>query len=196
MLLSPVRHPLTDLLTASDALGELCGPFLQTSEFLPYCVEIQPVRIPTAERRLLAHREHMTEVLQAHHGKPVEVQVHDYKLDGDHYSRRITLTPGPPTEPLDERQIIECGIVRLNFRFMSPEARAEILARQTPLGAVLIKHNILRWIEPLWFVQLPPGSDIMKLFGIETDQPVWGRLAVIYCNGEPAIELLEIVLNT
>ena len=188
-MLTTLRHKLADLQTASDALAELCEPFARGIDFSPYCVEVQPVRIPTSERRLLAHREHMTEVLQAHHGKPVEVQVHDYKLEGDHYSRKITLTPGR------ENEIVECGIVRMNFKYMSPEARDEILARQTPLGAVLIKHNILRWIEPLWFVQLPPGSDVMKLFGMTTNKPVWGRLAVIYCNGEPAIELLEIVLN-
>lgn len=188
-MLTTVRHKLSDLQTASEALGELCEPFVNRADFSPYCVEVQPVRIPTGERRLLAHREHMTEVLQAYHGKPVEVQVHDYKLDGDHYSRKITLTPG------HENKIVECGIVRLNFKYMSTAARDEILARQTPLGAVLIKHNILRWIEPLWFVQLPPGSDVMRLFGMETTRPTWGRLAVIYCNGEPAIELLETVMN-
>jgi hypothetical protein len=185
-----LRHNLTDLQLASDALGELCRPFVDPStEFSPYCVAVQPVRIPTAERRMLAHREHMTEVLQAHHGLPVHVQVRDYKLEGDWYSRKITLTPG------DEKKIIECGIVRLNFHFMPDAARDEILERKTPLGAVLIKHNILRWIEPLWFVQLPPNSDVMKLFGVANDEPVFGRMAVIYCNGEPAIELLEIVLN-
>ena len=186
---STVNHILSDLHTASEALAELCAPFVDGSDFSPYCVEVQPVRIPTAERRLLAHREHMTEVLQAHHGNPVEVQVLDQKLDGDHYSRKITLTPGHVSK------IVECGIVRLNFSFMPAVVKEEILARKTPLGAVLIKHNILRWIEPLWFVQLPPQSDVMKLFGMNNPKPVWGRLAVIYCNGEPAIELLETVLN-
>lgn len=188
-MFTTVRHNLTDLQTASDALGELCEPFVEGSDFSPYCVEVQPVRIPTGERRLLAHREHMTEVLEAYHGHPVEVQVQDFKIDGDFYSRKITLTPGR------QDKIVECGIVRMNFKFMSAAAREEILARKTPLGAILIKHNILRWIEPLWFVQLPPHSDVMKLFGMDNTQPVWGRLAVIYCNGEPAIELLETVLN-
>ena len=57
------------------------------------------------------------------------------------------------------------------------------------------RHNVLRWIEPLWFVQLPPASDVLRLFGQETTCPVWGRIAVIHCNGAPAIDLLEIVLN-
>jgi chorismate-pyruvate lyase len=189
MITTTVRHKLADLQTASDALGELCDPFVQDPAFSPYCVEVQPVRIPTAERRLLAHREHMTEVLQAHHGQAVRVQVQDFKLEGDWYSRKITLTPG------QDMKIVECGIVRMDFRYVTPEVRDEILARRMPLGAILIKHDVLRWIEPLWFVQLPPGSDVLRLFGMETVQPVWGRIAVIYCNGEPAIDLLEIVLN-
>jgi chorismate-pyruvate lyase len=186
-----VRHKLADLPTAADALAELCEPFVPPGmEFSPYCVAVQPVHIPTADRRCLAHREHMTEVLEHHHGKPVAVQVQEYRQEGSWYSRKITLTPGA-----ESRKIIECGIVRMDFRYMSDQVRDEILARKTPLGRVLIKHNVLRWIEPLWFVQLPPGSDVMKLFGIETTEPVFGRIAVIYCNGEPAIDLLEIVTN-
>ena len=169
-MLTTLRHKLADLQTASDALAELCEPFARGIDFSPYCVEVQPVRIPTSERRLLAHREHMTEVLQAHHAQPVEVQVQEFRLDGDWYSRKITLTPG------HEKKIVECGIVRMNFAYMSPEIRVEILARRMPLGAILIRHNVLRWIEPLWFVQLPPGSDVMKLFRIETTEPLWGRL--------------------
>src|SRR5438105_1861322 len=113
-MITTVRHKLADLQTASDALGELCEPFMHDPSFSPYCVEVQPVRIPTAVRRLLAHREHMTEVFQAHLGQPVAVQVQEYKLDGEWYSRKITLTP------VHGKQIVECGIVRLNFSFMSP----------------------------------------------------------------------------
>jgi hypothetical protein len=31
------------------------------------------------------------------------------------------------------------------------------------------------------------------MFGLAKPQTVYGRTALIYCNGEPAIELLEIV---
>ena len=186
-----VRHRLTDLQTATDALSELCAPFVRSVDFLPYCVEVQPVRIPSRERRLLAHREHMTEVLQHHHHSPMNVQVHDYHQEQNWYSRKITLTPTS-----DINKIVECGIVRLNLQSIPSPAREEILSRQIPLGAVLIKHDILRWIEPLWFVQFPPKSDVLKIFGIENQLPIFGRLAVIYCNNEPAIELLETVLNT
>jgi chorismate-pyruvate lyase len=190
-MITTVRHKLSDLQTASDALAELCEPFVRDPMFSPYCVEVQPVRIPAAERRLLAHREHMTEVLQAHHGQAVQVHVQDYRLDGDWYTRKITLTPGR-----ENARLVECGIVRMDFRSMSAQVREEILARRAPLGQILIQHNVLRWIEPLWFVQLPPASDVVRLFGVENPSPVWGRIAVIHCNGEPAIDLLEVVMNT
>jgi chorismate-pyruvate lyase len=186
---STIRHKLADLQNASDALAELCRPFVRDSNFSPYCVEVQPVRIPTEARRCLAHREHMTEVLQHHHVEAMTVSVQEFEQDGDWYSRRITLVTS------HTKKLVECGLVRMNFQYMNEQVREEILARQTPLGSILIKHNVLRWIEPLWFVQLPPGSDVMKLFGFNTSEPVWGRIAVIFCNGEPAIDLLEIVVN-
>ena len=94
----------------------------------------------------------MTEVLQKHHGEPVAVHVQDGHSDGDLYTRKITLTP----EGSDK--VVEWGIVRLDFRYMSPSVRDEILARQMPLGAILIKHNVLRRIKPRWFLRFPEGS--------------------------------------
>ena len=190
-MITTLRHKLADLQTAADALAELCEPFVPSGGgFSPYCVAVQPVHIPAADRRCLAHREHMTEVLHHHHGEPVAVRVQEVREEGSWYSRKITLTPQS-----NAAKTIECGIVRMDFQYVSPEVRDEIRSRRSPLGAVLIKHNVLRWIEPLWFVQLPPHSDVMKLFGHDNPDPVFGRIAVIYCNGEPAIDLLEIVTN-
>ena len=66
---------------------------------------------------------------------------------------------------------------------------------------MLIDHNVLREVQfdALWRVQ--PGPDLCRLFGLSAQpagkntepQTVYGRTALIYCNGEPAIELLEIV---
>ena len=33
----------------------------------------------------------------------------------------------------------------------------------------------------------------MAWFGLERPQPLFGRLALIHCDGRPAIELLEVV---
>ena len=183
-------NKLSEFATAQEALLDLCEPFTKGGSITADCCEVQPAAMPSAERRLLAHREHMTIVLQDHHGQPVEVQVQEAILDEDQYSRKITLTPG------HTNKIVEAGIVRMNFKYMSDAVREAIIVRQRPLGEILIAHDVLRRIEPLWFIRLPIESDVLALFGMITKQPTYGRLATIFCNGEPAIELLETVMNT
>ena len=183
---------LVDLPEAESTLRELCRPFVHPDDFAPQCVVLQPAEIPYPQDQLLVHHGHMTEVLERHHGAAVRVHVLEEHLDGDVYTRKIALTPTG-----SDGKVVEWGIVRLDFRYMSPELRDEILAKQTPLGALLIKHDVLRRIKPRWFLRFPPGGPVLKWFGApaEGSEPLYGRIGTIYCNEEPAIELLEIVLN-
>jgi hypothetical protein len=153
---------------------------------------VQPDEIPFPQDQLLVHHDHMTVELERHHGAPVEVHVLDEHLEGNLYTRKISLTPaGRPGE------VVEWGIVRMDFRYMAPEVRDEILRKQLPLGAILIKHDVLRRIKPRWFLRFPPGGPMLGLFGdTTTAEPAYGRIGTIYCNEEPAIELLEIVVNS
>ena len=88
---------------------------------------------------------------------------------------------------------MQFGIARVNLCYCSPAVRAEILAARTPLGRILIQHNVLRRIEPTAFLRVIPGSAMMEWFELERSRPTYGRLAYIHCDGQPAIELLEIV---
>jgi hypothetical protein len=79
---------------------------------------------------------------------------------------------------------------------MDAEVRDEILRKQMPLGAILIKHDVLRRIKPRWFIRCPATGPLMRLFGRpSTPEDAYGRIGTIYCNDEPAIELIEIVTN-
>jgi hypothetical protein len=42
-------------------------------------------------------------------------------------------------------------------------------------------------------MRFAPGGPILNWFGETGDQPMYGRIGTIYCDEEPAIELLEIV---
>jgi hypothetical protein len=181
---------LSDSPVTESALVELCRPFA-TGAFEPQCAIVQPDEIPFPQDQLLVHHDHMTVVLERHHGTPVDVHVLDERLEGDLYTRKISLTPvGKPD------RVVEWGIVRMDFRYMAQEVRAEILRKELPLGAILIKHDVLRRIKPRWFLRFPPGGPVLKLFGNPTtSNPAYGRIGTIYCNEEPAIELLEIVVN-
>ena len=182
---------LSDLPGTEAALVDLCRPFLSApNDFAPQCTVVQPDEIPFPHDQLLVHHDHMTVELERFHGSPVKVHVLDEHTDGEIYTRKISLTRG------DSDTVVEWGVVRLDFRYMAAEVRDEILRKELPLGAVLIKHDVLRRIKPRWFLRFPPGGPVLSLFGdTRTAAPAYGRVGTIYCNEEPAIELLEIVVN-
>jgi len=189
-MLLPISK-LSDHPVAESALLDLCRPFASGEDFAPACTIVQPDQIPFPEDQLLVHHAHMTEVLERHHGSPVDVHVMEEVLDGDIYTRKIQLTPH--AQP---KKVVELGIARLDLRYLATDVRDEILAKKLPLGAVLIKHNVLRRVKPRWFMQFPDHGPVVRLFGNVPQQgPVYGRIGTIYCDGEPAIEVMEIVLN-
>ena len=213
---------LTDLTNPHTALASLCGEFAgpvgeasvgASSDTDPSPVENRRHTEPVEDRRLgrhgttrnyeviaagdvpppfdglLVHREHMTATLGRHHGRPVELRVLRFRIDGDTYSREIVLTPA------GSETIVEYGIVRLDLSVVSPAVRAEIEARRAPLGDILIRHDVLRRIEPQWYLRFGGQSPILGHFGASGAREAYGRLGTIYCDEAPAIELLEVVAD-
>ena len=83
--------------------------------------------------------------------------------------------------------------MRIHLQYCSQAVRDEILSGLTPLGRILIEHNVLRRIEPRCYLRVTPGPDMLKWFDLPESRITYGRLALIHCEGQPAIELLEIV---
>jgi chorismate-pyruvate lyase len=180
---------VVDASGAGTLLADLCRPFAH-GPFVPDCNTVQPEDIPFPEDDLLVHHDHMTIVLQRYHGQPVKVHVLEEYLDGDVYTRKISLTP------VGSNKVVEWGVVRLNFKFMPEAVKHEILQKQMPLGAILVKHKVHRRVKPRYFLKLPKASAMAGLFDAVNQEHLYGRLGMIYCDGEPCIEVLEIVLNT
>ncbi|MBX9791154.1 MAG: hypothetical protein K2Y37_19720 [Pirellulales bacterium] len=149
--------------------------------------ELAVEAVPDAYRALLAHSGHMTETVEAHHGDRVDVEVLDKNVTQTHYARKILL------RRRHDQQVVQFGIMRVAFAYLPDAARAEIEAETTPLGRVLIEHNVLRSVELVALWRVVPGPDLRKLFGIPSGVETYGRTALIYCNHEPAVELVEIV---
>lgn len=167
-------------------LEELFALFPQLGEHSR--VEFVPGNeVPEPYRKLLVHEHHMTVTVEHHHGGPVDVRVLDSKQTEDAYSRQILLVHKA------SGKVVQFGIVRIHLQFCSPEVREEILAGKTPLGRILIEHNVLRRIVPTAFLRVFPDPALTAWFGLERSTPTYGRLAIIYCDEQPAIELLEIV---
>jgi chorismate-pyruvate lyase len=115
------------------------------------------------------------------------VRILGRRHEADYYSRQILLTLH------NSGKVVQFGIVRVDLSVCSPAVREEIIAGKTPFGRILIKHNVLRRIEPTAFLRIQPGPPLMDWFGMSKSRPVYGRLAYIYYDGQAAVELLEIV---
>lgn len=177
---SPTRRATPDL----HALVDL---FYESPEDLGDFEELDEHDLPEPYRMLLAHDKHMTVTVEAYHGSQVDVQVLETRITGTHYSRKILLSRH------SDGGVVQFGIVRLNVDYLGPDVRREIESQQTPLGRILIDHNVLRDVRLLSLWKVEPGPDLRKLFGLDTSETCYGRTALIYCNGVPAVELLEIV---
>lgn len=170
-------------------LETIVGLFYDRSEELG---EFQPVssgELPPDQRRLLDHDEHMTETVEAFHGCPVDVRVLDRFSTDSHYARKILLTRRRDGE------VVQFGIMRIAFSSMGPEVRQEIESEGTPLGRVLINHDLMRQVRLSRLFRVQPGEELRRLLNVPEDGVVYGRTAMIRLNGAPSVELLEIVSN-
>lgn len=184
-----VRQKLTDYHSVGEALVDLCGGLCTHDAACLQCDSIRPDQMPEPFRGLLVHHDHMTSTLGEYFRRPVELSVLGHELDGDLYRRRIVLTLAGTD------RIVEFGIVRIDLSYTSDEVRAAILDRSIPLGEILIEHDVLRRIDPRWYLRV--DGECPALTGAESmfAGKAFGRVATIYCNQQPAIELLEIVMD-
>jgi chorismate-pyruvate lyase len=159
-----------------------------TKEEVAECEPVSAEEVPSPYQNLLVHNHHMTVTVEAHHGDLVNVRILSKLHRGDSYSRKILLALQ------GNGKVVQYGIMRIHFRYCSPAVRDEILAGKTPLGRILIQHNVLRRVEPTAFLRVVPGPALMKEFGLNTPIPTYGRMALIHCDGYPAVEVLEIVI--
>jgi len=171
----------------TEALAEFCEPFLPGVDVLAGVRAVDGRSMSDAFRRLLVHNDHMTTTLRAYYGAPVALEVREAQLDGEAYRRRIVLRLA------DGGRIVEVGFVRIRLGYASKNVRERILERRTPLGDILIQADVLRRIEPRWFFEIDQHSPLLKDFDDPSLLRAFGRLGTIFCEDQPAIELLEIV---
>lgn len=169
-------------------LGSLLDIFYpQRGEPLAHFDRVAAESMPQAYRQLLDHDSHMTITVERFHGAAVEVRVQRVKETPGHYSREILLATRPAG------RIVQYGIVRLRPEAFQQQVWQEIRAGDTPLGQVLINHDVFRQVElvSLWKVGAAPP--LARLLPIGAGETTYGRTARIICDLAPAIELLEIV---
>lgn len=183
MKLSEHTRALDALATLAESVG------MADAALLDGVTPVDADALPAPFDRLLLHRGHMTSRLETFYGRAVRLDVLSQRRRGDTYARHITLTM------VDSSTVVEVGIVRINLAVASPDVREEIESKAAPLGDILIRHNVMRTIEPHWFLHCSPGAPLVARFALTASSPAYGRLGTIYCDDAPAIELLEIVAD-
>lgn len=143
--------------------------------------------LPPGYRQLLAHNDHMTVTVEEFHRSPVDVRILDRRITTTHYARKIMLTRQ------SDGGVVQFGIMRVNLAYLPPEVRTEIEREQTPLGRILIEHDVHRRVQLFSLRRIKLGDELRRRFDPPASNVTYGRTAVIDCNGAPAVELLEIV---
>lgn len=168
-------------------LASLVDLYYQEPPELGRFSAVDSSRLPQPFERLLAHDRHMTVTVESFHGDSVDVEVLRSRREGDSYSREILL------RTQRRGDVVQYGIVRLRLHLIAEEPRREILQERKPLGRVLIEHQVLREVELLKVWQVHCGPALSRMFQVSPETITYGRTAMIHCDSEPAIELLEIV---
>jgi hypothetical protein len=172
--------------TAGPDVEGLFAPFGRADD-VPAYETVPAAAVPPPYSDLLVHEHHMTVTVEAHHGDLVDVRILARRLDGDVYTRKIVLA-------LQETgRVVQFGVARVHLDLCTAPVREAIVAGKTPLGRILIQHNVLRRVEPTAFLRVHAGPAQMRWFDLSEPKATYGRLAIVHCDGRPAVEVLEIV---
>ena len=157
----------------------------EVGEFSPVSTD----ELPQQYASLLAHHDHMTVTVEAWHNSLVEVRVLQETSDDQYYTRQILLIRQRDSTP------VQYGIMRIKLEGLPEIVRMEIESRALPLGRIMIRHHLLREVELCQLWRVNPGQQLRSHLNCNEGVPIFGRTARILVYGEPAVELLEIVVS-
>ncbi len=179
-----------NLQPSNDSLLSLLAEFYSAMPTPPTidAAFVLPDELPQPQRKLLVHSGDMTSTLARHHGEEIALRVL-HCVEGPHwYRRHIVLKTSASSRP------VEYGVMRILLPLLQEEARSEVLAAQSPLGAVLARHGIAYRNSPSGFFKIRSNRFIEQSLGLSTPQWLHGR-----CNsmsdsvGRLIAEVVEIL---
>lgn len=143
--------------------------------------------LPPQCQTLLAHTDHMTVALESFHKSAVSVKALAEWRDEASYARCSLLSRQ------SDGAIVQFGIMRIWLADLPADVQEEITSKRSPLGRVLIDHNLLREVELITLWEIDPGSALQQHLLVNAKAPLYGRTAQILVDERPTVQLLEIV---
>jgi hypothetical protein len=154
---------------------------------LPQCEQIPAEAVPPPFHGLLVHDQHMTVALEAYHRSRVLLRPYLVHRQGDLYGRKLDLVSE------DSAAVVLTGIMLFNLSVVAEPVRQLILEQKIPLGRLLIENNVLRQVSTESFLRIAATDPLVARFHLAEARPAYARLATIFCDERPAVDLLEIV---
>ncbi len=170
-----------------EIFTHLTSLFYDRLEDLGEVEAVEADAMPEAYQSLLAHHDHMTVTNEAWHNSLVDVHVLTEQKGEDYYARKIVLVTQRDARP------VQFGIVRIKLDVLPEIVRLEIESQALPLGRIMIRHHLMREVELCQLWRVKPGPELRLHMELEDEGPVYARTARILVDGEPAVEMLEIV---
>ena len=153
----------------------------------PESIEIVYAKdMPEPYHTLLVHDRHMTVTLEDFWKSPVNVHVIDCHEDGPLYTRKISLSN-------DTGRSVEYGAVQIDLSCCSDAVRQQIVSRDTPLGRILVDNDVMTRINCRLYFRLTPTPEIMRTYGLDNNEPLYGRFATVEFDSQPAMILIEVM---
>lgn len=172
-------NPIDELKTLLSLFPEP-EPLIEKAEHVPSSLTPEPYK------SMLVHEHHMTVTMENYYDSSVEVRVLDRAQIEDKYCRKIQLLKQGTED------VVQFGIVRFRLDYVTEQVRQEIRSEEIPLGRVLINHNVLRHIDLGAILRISCGPGLAKMFRVPPGTVTYGRMATIFCNHQPAVDLLEV----
>jgi chorismate-pyruvate lyase len=145
--------------------------------------------LPRDAQQLLAHTNHMTVALESFHRSTVDVHALAEWRDDASYARCSLLSRQ------SDGALVQFGIMRIWLADLPADAREEITSKRSPLGRVLIDHNILREVDLITLWRIEAGPALQKHLQVKKGTILYGRTAQILVEERPTVQLLEIVTS-
>ncbi len=130
---------------------------------------ISGAEVPEPYRDLLVHEQDMTGTLQRFHQSKLHLQLLSlFKEKGEIY-REVTLVK-------EDESPVEFGAIRIDLTHFPEEARAEIEAGYTPLGAILSERKVSFLSRPSRFFAVESDALINKALRLNGAFRLFGRV--------------------
>ncbi len=175
------------MLTTAPTFDHLYGLFPDSAD-RPAAEVVPAAEVPEPYRALLDHTHHMTVTVEAFYRDAVDVRVLACRREGDQYARKILLALRSAPA-----RVVQFGLVRIDLGACPGAVRAAIVEGKTPLGRVLIEHDMLRHIKLVSLLRVALSAEMAMWFGAEPGATTFGRVGVIFTGERPAVEVLEIL---